>query len=57
MKVDQIVRLFCIDDKKYKGKVLSTDRKFVTLQHERGCVFVIRLVHIVSMRFLTHESK
>ena len=52
MKVNQIVRLFCIDDKKYKGKVLSTDREFVTLQHERGCVFVIRLVHIVKHEVL-----
>ena len=48
MKVDQIICLFCIDDKKYKGKILSIDGEFVTLQHERGCVFVIRLVHIVK---------
>ena len=52
MKVNQIVRLFCIDDKKYRGKVLSIDREFVTLQHERGCVFVIRLVHIVKHEVL-----
>jgi len=46
------VNVLCINEQKYSGSVLSIDDNWITLQHKRGCVFVINSIHIVSYEVL-----
>ena len=49
MNPGDFVEVLCINNKKYTGNVLSINDGWVTMQDEKGCVFVINLIHIVSV--------